>query len=110
MKRLKVLGIVIYIFTLIVIILASMGIWKKEAPGYSIQDDSHGFNTTLFCKSPCNSVLYGGITDPVLTLRINDDGKLEVGGDLTEGAKFFFEYTIKPMVDEYIKAHINDEK
>ena len=45
----------------------------------------------------------------IISFRINDDGKLEVEGDMTEGAKFFFEHHLKPLVWNYIQENIMKE-
>ena len=45
----------------------------------------------------------------ILSFKINDEGKLEVEGDMTGGAKFFFEHHLKPLVWSYIHINIRKE-
>ena len=51
-------------------------------------------------------ISFFGIESPVMKMWINEEGLLEVTGDLTEGARLFFEQLIKPMVDDYIKQKL----
>ncbi len=55
---------------------------------------------TMFC--------WADETGEILSMWVNDKGKLEIEGDMTEGAELFFEYTLKPMVDDYIKRKLEE--